>query len=68
MKLFKYFRWSNIKISLDLSPFTWSFKWIYDRENPDIKAMIYCRLLPLSILLILDDGVISDDALEVRSW
>ena len=60
-KIMKYFRWSNLKLSIDFSPFTWSFKWISDRENPDIKYMLYVRALAFSFLLIVDNGAFNED-------
>lgn len=63
MKFINYLMWSNIKISLDLSPCAWGFKWISDRDNPEIKYMFYCRFLPLSFLVILDDGAFLDEQL-----
>lgn len=55
MNLLNYIRWSNLKISYDLSPFTWSFK--YDSGYLDYPCwFVYTRLLPLSILLVVDSG------------
>ncbi len=57
MKFLQYLRWSNIKFSIDLNPFTWSFKWVYDNDCIDYILMVYVRLGFLSILLMIDDGV-----------
>ena len=61
--MFKLLKWSNFKISFDLNPFTWSFKYIgFNREAPfDPVRLYYLRILMLSFLLVIDDGQIRDD-------
>jgi hypothetical protein len=53
--MLKYLRWSNFKISFDLNPFVWRFKYIGQPDgNP--CAFYYLRLLMFSFLIVLDDG------------
>lgn len=59
--MFKYLRWSNLKISFDLSPFVWTIKWISDYDKVVDIWFWYFRLGPLSFLLVLDDGSFQND-------
>ena len=58
MSTLKLLRYSNFKISFDINPFTWSFKWITDKRlyPEDPIWMIYCRVFPLSFVVVIDDG------------
>jgi hypothetical protein len=58
--MLKILKWSNIKISFDLNPFTWSFKYLeVKRETPvDPIRLYYLRTLMFSFLLVIDDGQI----------
>lgn len=55
-------KWSNFKISFDLNPFTWSFKYIgIKRELPfDPIRLFYLRILMFSFLVVIDDGQMPD--------
>jgi hypothetical protein len=55
--IWRYIRWSNFKISIDLNPFCWSFKYFADHDDP---TFIYIRLLAFSFLLVIDDGIYND--------
>lgn len=61
--MFKYIRFSNLKFSVDLNPFVWSFK--FHHQGPTLTDpclnIFYLRILPLSIALIIDNG-------EWASW
>jgi hypothetical protein len=56
--MFKYLRFSNFKISIDFNPYTWSWKKEYfpqTKEDPNLRIW-YLRILPLSFLLVIDNG------------
>lgn len=53
-----YLNFSNFKISLDLNPFVWSFKFLYEgpsESNPALRVL-YVRLIMLSVIVVIDDG------------
>lgn len=52
--MLKYLRYSNIKLAIDLNPFTWSFR--YNNQLIKSMRMIYWRVLPFTIILIIDNG------------
>jgi hypothetical protein len=57
---FRYFRYSNFKISFDFNPFVWSFKYLQQRPtttDPTLRQF-YLRILGLSLLLVIDDGTV----------
>lgn len=57
--MFKYFQYSNIKLSIDLNPFVWNFKWLYEgptKQDPHLRIQ-YCRILFLSLMVVIDNGV-----------
>ncbi len=65
----KYLRYSNFKVSFDLNPFVWSFVWHHaepTRSDPKLH-IFYLRILPLSFMLVIDDGTVvyPDPAEEV---
>jgi hypothetical protein len=51
-----YLKNSNIKLSIDLNPLTWSFQWIWG--GPGFKKFFYIRILPFVFMVIIDDGVV----------
>lgn len=52
--MLKYLRYSNIKICVDLNPFTWSFKYA---SQVDVSfAIRYLRIGPFTITAVLDNG------------
>lgn len=59
--MFKWIKWieySNVKVSLDLNPWCWSFKFHYQRPvqtDPHLR-IVYWRILPLSLTLVFDNG------------
>lgn len=58
MALLSYLRYSNFKISFDLNPFVWSFRYWYQGPayiDPHLH-MWYIRVLFISCTLIVDDG------------
>lgn len=65
-KLWAYINHSNLKLAIDLNPFVWSFRYMYqgpDRSDPDLNIW-YIRILPLSIILTIDTGrfnIVGDD-------
>lgn len=70
MGLFHYLRYSNLKVSVDLNPLVWSFR--FQRQAPtrsDPRLHIfYWRILPLSVILVVDDGTVTrDDPLDVET-
>jgi len=59
MQALKYLRFSNIKLSIDLNPCVWSFRWHYQEPtqlDPYLHIQ-YIRILFLSIAVIIDNGV-----------
>lgn len=57
--MWNYIKFSNIKLSVDLNPFCWGFKWLYQEptaSDPHLRIQ-YCRILFLSILFVIDNGV-----------
>jgi hypothetical protein len=58
--MLKYLKWSNFKISFDLNPFTWSFKYIGQPQGIPCP-FYYLRVLMFSFLLVIDDGTIEND-------
>lgn len=64
--MFKYFRYSNFKISFDLNPFVWSVMFHHSKptEHDPKLHIFYLRILPLSFALIIDDGTTVFDELE----
>jgi len=52
--VFKYLRYSNLKICIDLSPFAWGFK--YSAHHDSGFHLIYMRILFLSLTVIFDNG------------
>jgi hypothetical protein len=69
MKIFRYIRYSNFKFSFDFNPFVWSFRWHYQppvKSDPTLR-ILYLRILPLSLLVVIDDGTYEaiDYGLEV---
>jgi hypothetical protein len=55
MRLLRILKNSNIKLSVDLNPFCWSFVYLTDRI--ETSKMIYIRVLPFSLVLVLDNGL-----------
>jgi len=58
-KFWNYLNNSNIKIAFDLNPFVWSFVYMYQpptNTDPFLKIW-YTRILPLSIIISIDNGV-----------
>lgn len=58
MTFINYLKFSNLKLSLDLSPFTWGVQFLHQAPTAfDPKLHIYyIRLLPLSLIIVIDDG------------
>lgn len=57
--MLKYLRFSNIKLSIDLNPFVWGFRWHYQEPtqlDPNLHIQ-YVRILFLSVAVIIDNGV-----------
>ena|ERR1700761_2299555 len=57
--MWRYLKFSNLKVSLDFNPFCWSFIYHYSgptKLDPNL-SMRYLRILPLSIVLVIDNGV-----------
>lgn len=54
MKILRAIRNSNVKLSVDLSPWTWSFKAMTDRIETSL--IVYIRVLAFSLVLVLDNG------------
>lgn len=53
-----YLKYSNVKLAVDLNPFCWGFKWIYQeptQRDPHLHVQ-YVRLLFLSIIVVIDNG------------
>ena len=61
---FKYLRWSNFKISIDFNPFTWNFRYISEYDKIGEFWFAYLRVLPLSFLLVLDEGIYPDEKVD----
>ncbi len=56
--MLNWIRFSNIKISFDLNPFVWSFKWMFQgptQSDPHLR-MQYIRILGVSFLFVFDNG------------
>lgn len=65
--MWSYIKFSNVKLSIDLNPFCWGFKWVYEGPtdlDPYLR-MQYIRFLGISLLVVIDNGeyVISEDYL-----
>lgn len=63
--MWNYIKFSNVKFSIDLNPFVWSFRWIFQgptQLDPHLRIQ-YIRILFLSIMVVVDNGVyhISED-------
>ena len=57
--MWKYLKFSNIKISVDLNPFCWGFRWLYEgptKMDPYLRIQ-YVRILFLSLAVVIDNGV-----------
>jgi hypothetical protein len=57
--MFKFFKYSNFKVSIDLNPFVWGFRWLYQgptASDPHLRIQ-YCRILFLSLMVVIDNGV-----------
>lgn len=67
--MLKYLRFSNIKVSFDLNPCVWSFRWFYQgpTQLDPFLHIHYVRVLFLSVAVIIDNGVykIWEEELEV---
>lgn len=57
--MWSYIKFSNIKLSVDLNPFVWSFKWMFQgptQTDPHLRIQ-YVRILFLSLTVVIDNGV-----------
>jgi hypothetical protein len=57
--MWKYIKFSNIKLSIDLNPFCWGFMWHFQgptQTDPHLRIQ-YVRILGLSLAVIIDNGV-----------
>lgn len=65
--MFKYLKYSNIKLSVDLNPFVWNIIYKYEgptRRDPHLR-MMYLRIFMLSFVVVIDDGTFNlNDVLE----
>ena len=64
--MWDYIKYSNLKFSVDLNPFCWGFKWMYQeptKRDPHLR-MQYVRFLFLSMLIIIDNGFYYIDATD----
>lgn len=57
--MWAYLKFSNLKFSIDVNPFVWSFRWTFQAPTPsDPHLRIqYIRILFLSIVVVIDNGV-----------
>ena len=58
MQIVNYLKNSNLKLSIDLNPFVWSFVAHHQgpsKTDPNLHIW-YMRFLPLSVTLVFDDG------------
>ena len=68
--MWKYLKYSNVKLSIDFNPFVWGFKWMYQeptQSDPNLHIQ-YVRFLFLSLVVVIDNGVYhiwEHDELEV---
>lgn len=59
MMMWKYLKFSNVKLSVDLNPFCWGFKWFFQgptMSDPNLRIQ-YVRFLFLSLAVVIDNGV-----------
>jgi hypothetical protein len=57
--MWNYLKFSNIKLSVDINPFVWGFKWMFQpptQSDPNLRIQ-YVRFLFLSLVVVIDNGV-----------
>jgi hypothetical protein len=58
IKFFKYIRYSNINLSINLNPFCWGFDFLYEGPSSADPNMYFVavKLLMCRLTFIIDDG------------
>lgn len=57
--MWNYIKFSNVKLSVDMNPFVWGFKWLFQgptQSDPHLRIQ-YVRFLFLSLVVVVDNGV-----------